>query len=108
MREVVAPQHVVEPDLVTHSDLTTLGVRRPDEAVAVELLTRLHGDAERRELLRTLLTEEQAVPEPQQARHPPAARLGHSEPQSREALEDPGPQHEPHRPGRPPDDFRDI
>src|SRR4051812_10779707 len=47
MREIVAPQHVVQADLVAHADLAPFRVGRSDEAVAVEQLTRPSRDAER-------------------------------------------------------------
>src|SRR5438874_13568566 len=72
VREIVAPEHVVETDLVAHADLAALGVRRADEAVAVERLTRREGDAEVAELLRAFMPEVEPIPEPEQVRHPPA------------------------------------
>src|ERR1700759_2928249 len=99
MRKVAAPQEIVDADLVPHADLAALGVGRPDEAVAVEVLARAHDDVvtERpgAELLRALLPEIKPVPEPQQAGHPPGACLGDAEAQVGKSFESPGPQEEP-------------
>src|SRR3954451_19515290 len=106
MREVAAPQEVVDPDLVTHADLAALGVGGADEAIAVEVLARAHDDVVTEgpgaELLRAFLPEIEPIPEPQQARHPPCTGLGHPEAQPGEALERARPEQEPHRARRPP------
>src|SRR5262249_31685724 len=112
VREVVAPTDVVDADLVAHPELAALRVRRADEAVAIDILRRRHRDraAERvgTELLRALLPEEQAIPEPHQRRQPPATGFSDAELQARIALEHSRPQHEPQRPRGPPRHLGDI
>ena len=112
MREVGAPQHVVDADLVAHAQLTPLDVGETGEHVAVDVLAREPVDLAREgavvELRRAHLRHPHPIPLPQQLGQPPAAALGGAEHQVRVALEHPGPEHEPHRTRREPGHLGDV
>ncbi|CAB4809689.1 unannotated protein [freshwater metagenome] len=112
MREVRAPEHVLNSDFVTLTHFATLHIGEAGKAVAVDVLAWKHLDLARKcagaELFGTLLSCPQAIPEPQQLRQPPATAFSCTELEIWVALKHARPQHEPHRTRWPPGDLGDI
>lgn len=109
VREVAAPQDVVDADLVPLGEFAAFGVGGADEDLAVEVLVRGPLQfGERGELLAAVGAEVETVHEPQEVRQPPAAGLGDAEPQPGMAFEGARPEQEPERAGGPPGDLGDV
>lgn len=109
VREVAAPEDVVDADLVTLGEFPALGVGGADEDLPVQVLVRrTRQRGERGELLAAVRAQVEAVHEPQEVGEPPAAGLGDAEPETGVAFEDPGPEQEPQGARGPPGHLGDI
>src|SRR5207245_1558391 len=89
VREVAAPHHVADSDLVATRQLAAPGVRRADGAVAVEVRTRPHREVRgelRAELLRRVLAVVGDVGGPEEIGGPERAPFRHDGPKSGRAL----------------------
>src|SRR5947209_4333840 len=103
--KIVAPEEILNADLVATLDLVDAGCRRREEAVAVHVLAGLHGQAvleDVAELAGVVAAEPLLVHALDDVGHPPRPVLGDRVAQGGVALEDTGEDQHPERPGRPP------
>src|SRR5206468_3088680 len=100
-----------DADLVAKRDLAALHRRRTHEAIAVEVLARLHAELALEvvpELFRAVLAHVSGVHAPEQLGHPRRQALGDDEFQTWVPLEHARPDEEPQRTSRPPRGLRGV